>query len=64
MRGGVRAYIYCQPPANGRIRSKVIKCDAYGVAIMNGRKGGFINIKNMYNNDGVRGEHGFVKLMK
>jgi hypothetical protein len=67
MRGGVRTYIYCQPPADGRIRSqgiiaclrqgfafapkviiaqgvapKVIKCAAYGVAIMNGRRDGFI----------------------
>jgi len=39
----------------GRIRSKVIKCDACGVAIMNGRRGGFINIKDMYNNDGGQG---------
>ena len=30
-------------------RSMVIKCAAYGVAIMNGRRGGFINIKDMYN---------------
>ena len=55
MRGGVRTYIYCQPPAGGRIRTKVIKCDAYGVAIMNWRRGGFINIKDMYNNDGGQG---------
>jgi len=34
MGGGVRTYIYCQPPAGGLIRSKVIKCNAYGVAIM------------------------------
>ena len=48
MGGGVDAYIYCLPPAGGRIRSqgnyclppagvlhsqnKVIKCAAYGVA--------------------------------
>jgi hypothetical protein len=55
MRGGVRTYIYIQPPAGGRIRSKVIKCDAYCVAIMNGRRGGFINIKDMYNTDGGQG---------
>ena len=34
---------------------KVIKCAAYGVAIMNGRRGGFMNIKDMYNNDGGQG---------
>ena len=34
---------------------KVIKCAAYGVAIMNGRRGGFMNIKYMYNNDGGQG---------
>jgi hypothetical protein len=36
-------YIYCLPPATsagGRIRLKVIKCAAYGVASMNGRRGG------------------------
>ena len=33
----------------------VIKCAAYGVAIMNGRRGGFINIKDMYNNDACMG---------
>jgi hypothetical protein len=36
----VRTHIYCQPPAGGHIRSKVIKYDAYGVAIMHGRRGG------------------------
>jgi len=36
---GVRTYSCCQPLAGGRIRSKVIKCAAYGVAIMNGRRG-------------------------
>jgi hypothetical protein len=41
MGGGVRTYIYCQPPAGGRIRSKVTKCNAYGVAIMNERRGGW-----------------------
>jgi hypothetical protein len=51
----VRTYIYCQPPAGGRIRSKVIKCDAYGVAIMNGRRDGFINIKDMFKNDVSKG---------
>jgi hypothetical protein len=25
---------------------------------------GFININDMYNNDGGQGDHGFVKLMK
>jgi hypothetical protein len=64
MGGGVRTYIYCQPPAGGRILSKEIKCDAYGVAIMNGGRGGFINVKDMYNNNGGQGEHGFVKVMK
>jgi hypothetical protein len=34
---------------------KVIKCAAYGVAIMNGRRGGFMNIKDMYNNDVGKG---------
>jgi hypothetical protein len=28
----------------------VIECAAYGVAIMNWRRDGFINIKDMYNN--------------
>ena len=32
-------------------RSKVTKCAAYGVAIMNGQRYGFININDMYNND-------------
>ena len=48
-------YVYCQPPAGGRIRSKVIKCDAYGVAIMNGRRDGFINIQGMFENDVGKG---------
>jgi hypothetical protein len=45
---------------------KVIKCDASGITMKNGRRDGFINIKDMYNNDGGQGggEHGFVKLMK
>jgi hypothetical protein len=34
---------------------KVIKCDAYGIAIMNGRRGGFIKINDMHNNDGGQG---------
>jgi hypothetical protein len=50
MRGGVRTYIYCQPPAGGRIRSQGNK-----MRIMNGRRDGFINIKDMYNNDVGRG---------
>jgi hypothetical protein len=39
---------------------KVIKCDAYGVAIMNERRDGFINTKDMYNKItmAVRGELG------
>ena len=44
-RRGENLNTFFQPPAGGRIRSKVIKCDAYGVATMNGRRGGFINIK-------------------
>jgi hypothetical protein len=51
----VGTYVYCQPPAGGRIRSKVIKCDAYGVAIMNGRRDGFINIQGMFENDVGKG---------
>jgi hypothetical protein len=45
---------------------KVIKCDASGITMKNGRRDGFIHIKDMYNNDGGQGggEHGFVKLMK
>ncbi len=41
----------------------VIKCAAYGVAIMNGRRGGFINIKDTIRLS-VKGECGFMKLMK
>jgi len=57
-------YIYCLPPAGGRIRSqgnyclppagvlhsqtKVIKCAAYGVAIMNGQVGGFAKVDNRF----------------
>ncbi len=38
---------------------KVTKCAAYGVAIMNGQRYGFININDMYNNDvGKRGAQG------
>jgi hypothetical protein len=51
----VRTYIYCQPPAGGGIRSKVIKCDAVGVAIMHGRRDGFINIQDMFKNDVSKG---------
>jgi hypothetical protein len=54
----------CQPPAGGRIRSKVIKCDANGVAIMNGRRDGFITIKDMLKTMSVRGECGVMKLIK
>jgi hypothetical protein len=31
------------------------QCVAYGIAIMNGLRGGFINIKDMYNNDVCKG---------
>jgi hypothetical protein len=59
MRRGVKPYIYCQPQAGGRIRFKAIECDAYGVASMKvrryGRRGGFINIKDMHNNHGGQG---------
>ena len=34
---------------------KVIKCAAYSVAIMNGRRDGFIDIKEMYDNDVGKG---------
>ena len=54
--GGARTYIYCQPPAGGRICSKVAKCDAYGVAIMNWRRDGLFDIKDVYNNDVGKGE--------
>ena len=43
MGGGVDAYIciVCLRQGFGIRKNKVIKCDAYGVAIMNGRVGGF-----------------------
>ena len=56
----MRTYIYCQPPAGGRIRSKVIKCSAYGVAIMNGRRDGrgvgFEFARGMGEEEGCKGE--------
>ena len=37
------------------MRSKAIKCDAFGVAIMNGWRDGFIHIKDMFKNDVDKG---------
>jgi hypothetical protein len=34
---------------------KVIKCAAYGVAIMNGRRDGYIDVKDLYNDDVGKG---------
>jgi hypothetical protein len=56
MRGGVRTYIYIASlQLVVAFAPKVIKCDAYGVAIMNGQRDGFMNMKDMYNNDGGQG---------
>ena len=56
MVSGMRTYIYCQPPAKWSLRSpRLHKCAAFGVAIMNGRRDGFINIKDMFKNDVGKG---------
>jgi hypothetical protein len=63
----MRTYIYCQPPAGWSLRSSTFKliCAAFAVAIMNGRRDGFMNVPDMFQNDvGKWGSICLLKLMK